>query len=70
METTIQGLGFRVVWRFPKIRGTILGVPIIRAVVFWGVNRGVLILGNYHTLDMHTVRCIRAFLLRGLRRRM
>ena len=32
-------LGFRV-WGFPKIRGTFLGVPIIRTIVFgslyWG----------------------------------
>ena len=24
-------------WGFPKIRGTILGVPIIRTIVFWGL---------------------------------
>ena len=24
-------------WEFPKIRGTILGVPIIRTIVFWGL---------------------------------
>ena len=24
-------------WGFPKIRGTILGVPIIRIIVFWGL---------------------------------
>ena len=40
METTI--------WEFPKIRGTILGVPIIRTIVFWGLYWGPLILGNYH----------------------
>ena len=37
----VWGLGF------PKIRGTILGVPIIRIIVFWGVYWGPLILGNY-----------------------
>ena len=42
METTIWGLGF------PKIRGTILGVPIIRTIVYWGLNWGTLILGNDH----------------------
>ena len=34
-------------WRFPKIKGTILGVPIIRNIVFWGLYWGPLILGNY-----------------------
>ena len=31
METTIQGLGF------PKIRGTFLGFPIIRVIVYLGL---------------------------------
>ena len=35
---------------FPKIRGTILGVPIIRTIIFWGLYWGPLILGNYHML--------------------
>ena len=35
-------------WGFPKIRGTILGVLIIRTIVFWGLYWGPLILGNYH----------------------
>ena len=29
---------------------TILGVPIIRAIIFWGLYWGPLILGNYHSL--------------------
>ena len=37
--------------RFPKIRGTFLGVPIIRNIVFWGLYWGPLILGNYHTFQ-------------------
>ena len=28
------------IWGFPKIRGTILGVPIIRTIVFWGSTLG------------------------------
>ena len=36
------------IWGFPKIRGTILGVPIIRIIVFWGLYWVTLILGNYH----------------------
>ena len=30
-------------WGFPKIRGTFLGVPIIRSIVFWGLYWGPLI---------------------------
>ena len=37
-----------LIWGFPKIRGTILGVPIIRIIVFWGLYWGSPILGNYH----------------------
>ena len=29
-------------WGFPKIRGTILGVPIIRTIVYWGLYWGPL----------------------------
>ena len=32
-------------WGFPKIRGTILGVPIIRTIVYWGLYWGPLLLG-------------------------
>ena len=39
--------GFRT-WGFPKNRGTFLGVPIIRTMVYWGSYWGPLILGNYH----------------------
>ena len=39
---------FLAIWGFPKIRGTILGVPIIRIIVFWGLYWGPPILGNYH----------------------
>ena len=37
-----------VIWGFPQIRGTSLGVPIIRIIVFWGLYWGPPILGNYH----------------------
>ena len=36
------------IWGFPKIRGTFLGVPIIRIIIFWGLYWGPSILGNYH----------------------
>ena len=26
-----------IVWEFPKIRGIILGLPVIRIIVFWGL---------------------------------
>ena len=34
-------------WGFPKIRGTFLGVPIIRTIVYWDLYWGPLILGSY-----------------------
>ena len=33
---------------FPKLGGTILGVPLIRTMVFWGLYWGPPNLGNYH----------------------
>ena len=35
-------------WRIPKIRGTLLGVPILRIIVYWGLYWGTPIFGNYH----------------------
>ena len=35
-------------WGFPKIRGIILGAPIIRSIVFWVLYWGPPIWGNYH----------------------
>ena len=37
-----------LIWGCPKIRGTSLGVPILRTVVFWGLYWGPLNLGHYH----------------------
>ena len=34
--------------RFPEIRGTILEVPIIRIIVFWGLYKGPRMLRKYH----------------------
>ena len=34
------------------IRGTFLGVPIIRIIVFWGLYWGTPILGNYQVRDL------------------
>ena len=49
---------------FPKIRGTLSGIPIIRTIVFWGLYWGPLILGNYHIYLGWTS----VFLAFGLRR--
>ena len=35
-------------WGFPRIRGTLLGVLIIRTIVYWGLYWGPPMLGNYH----------------------
>ena len=34
-------------WGVPKIRDTLLSVPILRTIVYWGLDWGTLILGNY-----------------------
>ena len=39
--------GFELKWGFPIIRGTILGGPIIRTIIYWGLYLGTLILGNH-----------------------
>ena len=36
------------IWGFLKIRGTIVGVLIIRTIVYWGLYWGPPISGNYH----------------------
>ena len=38
----------RLIWGFPKIRGTFLGAPLIRTIVFWRLYWGTPIWGNYH----------------------
>ena len=39
-------------WEFPKIRGTFLGVRIVRIIVFGGLYLGPPILGNYQIVSM------------------
>ena len=39
---------FRVYLGFPKIKGAILGVPILRIIEFWDPYLGPPILVNYH----------------------
>ena len=47
-------------WEFPKIRGTLLGVPIIRIIVFWGLYLGPLILGNYQIKKLQGINGLNA----------
>ena len=42
------------IWGFPKIRGTLLGVPTLRTIVFWGLYWGPPIMGHYHLLEIGT----------------
>ena len=42
-------------WGFPKFRGTFLGVPIIRIIIYWGLYWVPLVLGNY---QMKTCECV------------
>ena len=39
-----MGLGLQV----PKIRGAILGVPILRTIAYWLLHRGLRVYGIYH----------------------
>ena len=34
-------------WGFPKSRGTLVGTPILRTIVLWGLYWGPPVLGNY-----------------------
>ena len=43
------------IWEFPKIRGTFLGVPIIRILVYWGLYWGPLIFGKLPYESEHYV---------------
>ena len=44
------------IWGFPKIRGTFLGVPIVRIIIFLDLYWGPLVLGNYHLGGFCTLR--------------
>ena len=43
------------IWGFPKIRGTLLGAPIIRTIVFWGLYWGPPILGNSQYVPCYNI---------------
>ena len=49
------------IWRFPKIRGTILGFPIIGTIVFLGLYLGPLILGNCHIASVARISQFRGY---------
>ena len=49
----VSGFGLQVVqqsltWEFPKIRGTFLGLPIMRTIIYLGLYWGPPILGKFH----------------------
>ena len=44
-------------WGFPRMRGTILGVPMIRTIVYWGLYWVPLILGNYRMPQKRRSKC-------------
>ena len=48
MESGMMAHFTFAIWGFPQIRGTILEVPVISTIVYWGLYWGTLILGNYH----------------------
>ena len=50
--------GHQFIWGLPKIRGTFLGVPIARIIIFWGLCWGSLVWGNYHFIfsDLRILR--------------
>ena len=43
------------IWGFPRMKGTLVGVPIIRTIVYWGLYCALPILENYH---MYIYICI------------
>ena len=50
MLGTVNGTAGKGRWGFPKIRGTLLGVPIIGIIIFGGLYWGSHILGNYQMI--------------------
>ena len=36
------------IWGLSQIRGTFLGVPIVRSIIFWGLHWGPPVLGKYY----------------------
>ena len=48
MRLIVSGGSPQAIWGFPNIRGTIWGVPIMRARVFEGLHKGPQILGSHH----------------------
>ena len=42
LATVCRDVAGHTKWGFPKIRGTFLGVPIIRTIIYWGLYWGTL----------------------------
>ena len=57
-DTRIRKLSSENLWRFPKVRGTFLGVLIIGIIIFWGRYWGPIILGNYRIYIICLCACI------------
>ena len=57
-DTRIRKLSSENLYWFPKIRGTFLGVLIIRIIIFWGRYWGPHILGNYLIYIICLCACI------------
>ena len=36
MQASHRTLPFKCIWGFPKIKGTLSGVPMLRIIAFWG----------------------------------
>ena len=51
-------------WGCPKLRGTCLGIPIIRIPLFWGLYFVPPILGNYHLGPPYWLACICGYFCR------
>ena len=51
-------------WRFAKIRGTLLGIPIIRIIALRGLHWGHLLHGSYHTRLHSTLEAPMSHVLR------
>ena len=52
--------GHQFIWGLPKIRGTFLGVPIARIIIFWGPMLGFPCLGKITISSFSDLRILRA----------
>ena len=45
-------LSQKLIWEFPKVMGTSLGLPRIRTVLYWSLCWGAPISGNYYVCNL------------------